>query len=105
MSNAAPLLQVKNLRVEFPTRRGTLVALDDVSFDIAPGEILGIAGLVGAGRTEMVEGLVGLRPATVRHLLLRGIEHPLPGAVEAWRLGIAYLTGLWEAISKANPRG
>ena len=37
----APLLEVRNLRVEFPTRRGTLVALDDVSFDIAPGEVLG----------------------------------------------------------------
>ncbi|MFD2440946.1 ATP-binding cassette domain-containing protein [Paracoccus kondratievae] len=59
---------------------------------MAPGEILGIGGLVGAGRTEMVEGLVGLRTATVRRLVLRGTEHPLPDAVEAWRLGIAYLT-------------
>jgi peptide/nickel transport system ATP-binding protein len=36
MSNTSPLLEVKNLRVEFPTRRGTLVALDDVSFNISP---------------------------------------------------------------------
>ena len=36
---ADPLLEVRNLRVEFPTRRGTLVALHDVSFSIAPGEI------------------------------------------------------------------
>lgn len=35
------LLEVRHLRVEFPTRHGTLVALDDVSFDIAPGEVLG----------------------------------------------------------------
>ncbi len=33
------LLDVRNLRVEFPTRRGTLVALDDISFTIAPGEV------------------------------------------------------------------
>ena len=33
----APLLEVRHLRVEFPTRRGTLLALDDVSFEIAPG--------------------------------------------------------------------
>ena len=36
------LLEVKNLRVEFPTRRGTLLALDDISFDINAGEILGV---------------------------------------------------------------
>ena len=46
-----PLLEVRNLRVEFPTRRGTLVALDDVSFDIAPGEILGVVGESGAGKS------------------------------------------------------
>ena len=38
-TNNPPLLEVKNLRVEFPTRRGTLLAVDDVSFDIAPGEV------------------------------------------------------------------
>ena len=36
------LLQVQDLVVEFPTRRGTLRALDNISFDIAPGEILGV---------------------------------------------------------------
>ena len=46
-----PLLEVRNLRVEFPTRRGRLVALDDVSFDIAPGEILGVVGESGAGKS------------------------------------------------------
>ena len=47
----APLLEVRNLRVEFPTRRGTLVALDDVSFSIAPGEVLGVVGESGAGKS------------------------------------------------------
>jgi ABC-type glutathione transport system ATPase component len=45
------LLQVKNLVVEFPNRRGTLRALDDISFDIAPGEILGVVGESGAGKS------------------------------------------------------
>ena len=45
------ILDVRNLRVEFPTRRGTLTALDDVSFSIAPGEVLGVVGESGAGKS------------------------------------------------------
>ncbi|MBB5689651.1 ABC transporter ATP-binding protein [Roseomonas alkaliterrae] len=60
MSNAAPLLQVRNLRVEFPTRRGTLVALDDVSFEIAPGEVLGVVGESGAGKSMTGAAIIGL---------------------------------------------
>ena len=41
------LLSVQGLRVEIPTRRGVLLALDDISFDIAPGEILGFVGESG----------------------------------------------------------
>jgi peptide/nickel transport system ATP-binding protein len=47
-----PLLSVRNLRVEFNTRRGTLVAVDDVSFDIAPGEVLGRGGRIGARQVD-----------------------------------------------------
>lgn len=54
------LLQVKNLVVEFPTRRGTLRALDDVSFDIAPGEILGVVGESGAGKSLTGAAIIGL---------------------------------------------
>ena len=57
---AAPLLDVRHLRVEFPTRRGTLVALDDVSFDIAPGEILGVVGESGAGKSLTGAAIIGL---------------------------------------------
>jgi peptide/nickel transport system ATP-binding protein len=56
----APLLEVRNLRVEFPTRRGTLVAIDDVSFDIAPGEILGVVGESGAGKSLTGAAIIGL---------------------------------------------
>ncbi|MGH8805585.1 MAG: ATP-binding cassette domain-containing protein, partial [Polaromonas sp.] len=54
------LLQVKNLVVEFPGRRGTLRALDDVSFDIAPGEILGVVGESGAGKSLTGAAIIGL---------------------------------------------
>ncbi len=55
-----PLLEVKNLRVEFPTRHATLVALDDISFDIAPGEILGVVGESGAGKSLTGSAIIGL---------------------------------------------
>jgi peptide/nickel transport system ATP-binding protein len=54
------LLQVQNLVVEFPTRRGTLRALDDISFDIAPGEILGVVGESGAGKSLTGASIIGL---------------------------------------------
>lgn len=54
------LLQVKNLVVEFPNRRGTLRALDDISFEIAPGEILGVVGESGAGKSLTGASIIGL---------------------------------------------
>ncbi len=56
----APLLEVRNLRVEFPTRRGTLLALDDINFDIAPGEVLGVVGESGAGKSLTGAAIIGL---------------------------------------------
>jgi peptide/nickel transport system ATP-binding protein len=54
------LLSVRNLRVEFPTRHGALVAVDDVSFDIMPGEVLGVVGESGAGKTLTGTAIIGL---------------------------------------------
>ncbi|MCV2368530.1 ABC transporter ATP-binding protein [Roseateles oligotrophus] len=54
------LLEVRHLRVEFPTRHGTLLALDDVNFDIAPGEILGVVGESGAGKSLTGAAIIGL---------------------------------------------
>jgi peptide/nickel transport system ATP-binding protein len=56
----APLLEVKNLKVEFPSRRGTLLALDDISFSISPGEILGVVGESGAGKSLTGAAIIGL---------------------------------------------
>ena len=60
-SPAAAMLDVQHLTVT-GARRTTVV--DDVSFSIAPGEILGVAGVEGNGQTELVEALAGLRAAT-----------------------------------------
>jgi len=54
------LLEVRDLIVEFPTRRGTLRALDHVSFSIAPGEILGVVGESGAGKSLTGAAIIGL---------------------------------------------
>ncbi|MGB6115761.1 MAG: ABC transporter ATP-binding protein, partial [Comamonas sp.] len=54
------LLEVRHLIVEFPHRRGLLRALDDVSFSIAPGEILGVVGESGAGKSLTGAAIIGL---------------------------------------------
>ena len=58
--SGASLLDVRSLRIEFPTRRGTLVAIDDISFSIAPGEVLGVVGESGAGKSLTGAAIIGL---------------------------------------------
>src|SRR5215207_1198073 len=60
------LLEVRNLRIDFPTRRGTLVAVDDISFSIAPGEVLGVVGESGAGKSLTGAAIIGLLEPPLR---------------------------------------
>jgi peptide/nickel transport system ATP-binding protein len=55
-----PVISVRNLVVEFVTRRGTLRALDGVSFDIHKGEVLGVVGESGAGKSVTGTAIIGL---------------------------------------------
>ena len=55
-----PVLSVRNLQVEFVTRRSTLRAIDGISFDIAKGEVLGVVGESGAGKSVTGLAIIGL---------------------------------------------
>ena len=54
------LLDIRNLRVEFPSRRGHVVAISDLSLTVEPGEILGVVGESGAGKSTIGNAIIGL---------------------------------------------
>ena len=64
----------------------------DVTFSLRRGEVLGFAGLVGAGRTELFEGLMGLRARSAGAVTVLGQAHPLASPRDATRAGIVYLS-------------
>ena len=55
-----PVLELRNLVVEFVNRHGTLRALDGISLSIAPGEVLGVVGESGAGKSLTGAAVIGL---------------------------------------------
>ena len=63
----------------------------DISFTVRTGEILGVAGLVGAGRTELAQTLFGLTPADSGEIHLRGQAVKITSPAQAAELGIAYV--------------
>jgi len=84
-----PLVRVQNLVKHFPVTRGIIVqrtvgavkAVDDISFDIMPGETVGMVGESGCGKTTAGRTLLGLYPATSGHVLIDGHDvHSAQGA-------------------------
>jgi ribose transport system ATP-binding protein len=69
----------------------TRALLRDVSFDVHRGEILGFAGLMGAGRTETARAVIGADPATAGTIRVDGREVTISGPAQAVRYGIGYL--------------
>ena len=80
----APVLEVEGL-----TRHGYF---KDISFSVRAGEIFGIAGLIGAGRTEVMEALFGVTPKQAGVVKVRGKSVKIESPYDAIRHGIAFLT-------------
>ncbi|AOZ94553.1 sugar ABC transporter ATP-binding protein [Paenibacillus crassostreae] len=70
----------------------SLKSFNNISFDLRKGEILGIGGLVGAQRTELIEALFGLREIASGTISLNGKEVKIRSAEDAKRVGMALLT-------------
>jgi inositol transport system ATP-binding protein len=77
------------LAVRSLSRRG---AFHDVSFEVGRGEVLGIAGLMGAGRTELLNAIYGLAPADAGTIEVHGVPVHIAAPRDAMRRGIALVT-------------
>lgn len=85
----APVLEVRHLATRPAVRGGQRVR--DVSFTVHAGEILGLAGIVGAGRTETARMIFGLDPIGAGEMLLNGQPFRAKSASAAMKSGIGYL--------------
>src|SRR5690606_38152843 len=86
----AAVLEVKNLASRPAMRGGQRVR--DVSFTVHAGEILGLAGIVGAGRTETARMIFGLDPIGTGEILLDGRPLRVTSPAAAMKSGIGYLS-------------
>jgi ribose transport system ATP-binding protein len=76
----------------FEVKNLTGKAFRDVSFSVSSGEIVGISGLMGAGRTEIMRGIFGLDPINSGEVLLNGKKVTIKNANQAVKLGIGFIT-------------
>ncbi|MCR1840117.1 ABC transporter ATP-binding protein [Murimonas intestini] len=74
MAENSKLLEVKNLTVHYETDEGIVEAVNDISFHIAPGEILGVVGETGAGKTTIARSIMGLLPKPPAHVISGSIQ-------------------------------
>jgi ribose transport system ATP-binding protein len=88
-----PVLSVRNLTLDTVSRRGWRRVLKGVSFELRRGEILGIGGLLGSGRTEILESIFGVaRGWRGGEILIDREPAAIHSAAEARRFGVALVT-------------
>ena len=102
------LLEVDHLRIEFPTRRNILVAVDDISFSIDQGEVLGIVGESGAGKSLTGAAIIGLLepPGRIAHGTIRlegrqinGLPNEAMRRIRGARIGVIFQ----DPLTSLNP--
>ena len=90
-SRIAPPLKPSTTKVIEVKKLSTKPTFSDVSFSIAPGEILGITGLLGSGRTELAEAIFGQYPIDSGEIIVEGKSIPLNSSSAAIKAGIGYV--------------
>jgi simple sugar transport system ATP-binding protein len=90
-SRIAPPLKPSSTKVIEVKKLTTKPTFSDVSFSIAPGEILGITGLLGSGRTELAEAIFGQYPVDSGEIIVEGKSIQLNSSSAAIKAGIGYV--------------
>jgi ABC-type multidrug transport system ATPase subunit len=103
-THPAPVLEVRHIK----KRYGHLLALDDVSFDVRAGEVLGLIGPNGAGKTTLFECLAGLLHRDAGTVANASVAFYVPDAIAPWpsetvRWALDYVAGFFDGDAAAIP--
>jgi peptide/nickel transport system ATP-binding protein len=105
--SAEPVISARDVRVWYGTTRGAIQAVDGVSFDLAPGETLGLVGESGCGKSTLGRGLMGLLPSGAKRdgeVIFKGQDVLSMSAKDAYGLrGHALGMIFQEPLTRLNP--
>ena len=98
------VLQVEHMVVEFPSSRGTVHAVSDVSLDLVDGETLGIVGESGCGKSTTGKAIMRVPPPTSGRVVLEGVDLSTLGIAQLREARTSLQMIFQDAISSLNPR-